>query len=477
MNRPTFKIAASTVILALTMGATTAQSEALRQAGAGSAAESRNGREAAQLHEQARRALVNGAIGDALTAMEEAVVLSPRDAGYRLLLGDIYMKSGRFESARATYADVLELDTTNVRAGLSLALMQIALGRPAAAVAQLDALDGRAAAADLGLAYALAGYPQRAIEILEPAARAIGASSRLRQNLALSYALAGDWSRARTVAAQDISPAALGARMQQWAAMARPGTSGNTQVATLLGVTPVHDAGQPVRVALAPPAPAAAPAAEEVMVAAAQVDGYPTYAAAAIEAAAPAAVSSDSDWGQPASPADPVPVQVAEEASSYYLPATTAPAAQSEEQARHAAAAQTLVTPEPAVVQAAASVTPAPVFRRAAPQPVTANVNRGESRFVVQLGAFSNEGNAERAWQQAEQRFGLDGQQPLTTTITLNGRTLHRVSVAGFATQGDAVRLCGAIRARGGSCFVRANAGDASVRWAARYAPGRNQDA
>ena len=93
--------------------------------------------------------------------------------------------------------------------------------------------------------------PERAIEILEPAARAFDATPRLRQNLALSYALAGDWTRARTIAAQDISPADLGPRLQQWAALARPGGASH-QVATLLGVAPVQDPGQPVRLALAP---------------------------------------------------------------------------------------------------------------------------------------------------------------------------------------------------------------------------------
>ena len=63
------------------------------------------------------------------------------------------------------------------------------------------------------------------------------------------------------------------------------------------------------------------------------------------------------------------------------------------------------------------------------------------------------------------------GRAPLTTTIQVNGRTMHRVSIAGFAGQADAARLCGAIRSQGGACFVRTNAGDASIRWAARYAP------
>ena len=87
--------------------------------------------------------------------------------------------------------------------------------------------------------------------MLEPAALARGADARVRQNLALAYALAGDWLKARTTAAQDISPAQLGARMEQWAALAQP-DAGSTRVAALLGVTPVADPGQPVRLALAP---------------------------------------------------------------------------------------------------------------------------------------------------------------------------------------------------------------------------------
>ncbi len=152
MNRTAFKFAASSAILAMTMVACTAQSEAMRRLGPVSAGGSSTDRQAAQFHEQGRRALQQGQLAQALDAMENAVAVSPRDAGYRLLLADIYMKSGRFEAARATFADVLELDSSNVRAGLSLALMQVALGRPQAAVAQLDALEGRAAPADLGLA-------------------------------------------------------------------------------------------------------------------------------------------------------------------------------------------------------------------------------------------------------------------------------------------------------------------------------------
>ena len=474
MNRTAFKIAASTIIVSLTMVACTAQSAAMRRPVSAEADDAARAREAARLHGEAAAALRDGNVAGAREAMENAVAASPRDAGYRLFLADIYMKSGRFEAARATFADVLELDQANVRAGLSLALMEIALGRPQAAVGQLDALGGRASAADLGLAYALAGLPERAIEILEPAARELSASPRLRQNLALSYALAGDWPRARVVAAQDVSPAELGPRLQQWAALATP-EGGARQVASLLGVSPIADPGQPVRLALAPPAPEPAAAEAYAFAAPESPPEAPAFAPADFAQAAPA--QADSDWGLPADSQASAPADYAQAMPAYSPPAPEADEDGGAAEIEYAAAARTLIRPEPAVARTASAPLPAPVFEREAPRPAAPAVRRGDSPYVVQLGAFSNEGNAERAWQQAESRFGLDAHVPLTTTIDINGRTLHRVSVSGFASRSDAARLCGSIRARGGACFVRANAGDASVRWAARYAEGRNREA
>ena len=48
-------------------------------------------------------------------------------------------------------------------------------------------------------ALALAGRPGEAVQLLDVAARAEGADSRVRQNLALANALAGDWMAARGI--------------------------------------------------------------------------------------------------------------------------------------------------------------------------------------------------------------------------------------------------------------------------------------
>ena len=107
MNHAIHKIAGSTLIAALTLTGSTGPSPALARGGFEvHRAEGDAARQAGALRDQAARALQQGQVGTALTAMEQAVALSPRDAGFRLLLADLYLKSGRLDSARATYADV-----------------------------------------------------------------------------------------------------------------------------------------------------------------------------------------------------------------------------------------------------------------------------------------------------------------------------------------------------------------------------------
>jgi Flp pilus assembly protein TadD len=447
MNRTAIRLAASTLVIGLTMvGCRTDPSMIRPETMAARSVD----RQATQAFEQANQSLQRGQVAEALAHMERAVALSPRDAGYRLLLADIYLKSGRFQSAATTYGDVLELDPSNSRAALSFSLSQIANGRPQAALAQLDMLAGRAAPADVGLAYALAGQAERAIELMEPAARAHDASPRLRQNLALAYALAGDWERAQAVAAQDVSPGDLPARLQQWARFAQP-EAVSDQVASLLRVTPAADPGQPVQLALN-----SEPTGEFAFAAAEPRQSEPVEIVAERHA-----VVHD----LPAVEAPPPAVRI-----DWASAADTRP---DPEEIRYVEAAAALTRPEPAVLRRA-SATFAPARDAAFGGDAIGRTARGEpGRFVVQLGAFSNAANAENAWVQAERRFGLRSEQPLTTTIDHFGRTLHRVSVAGFESRADANRLCESLRARGGSCFVREIAGDAPVRWAARYGASR----
>jgi Flp pilus assembly protein TadD len=428
--------------------------------------------DAASLFAKAQAAVRKGEYKEGLGFAERAVELSPRDVGYRMILADLYLKNGRFQSAESTFADVQQLDPANSRASFSIALARIALGRPAGAVAELDRLAETASPADIGLAYALAGEPGRAIELLEPAARAPGATSRTRQNLALSYALAGDWEKARVTAAQDLSPADLGPRLQQWAALAQPG-GGATQVAALLGVTPAADSGQPVRLALAQPRPATAafaaaqplpePAPETVTAT------TPALAEAGVEAA-PVLASAES------APPKTEPVQMAtSDLPQWVSERAAAEAAAPAEETRplYAEAVQALVTPQPSVTAPARSIEPlAPRFE--APRRPARAAHSGPGRFAVQLGAYSSPSSVERAWAQMLKRFGFADLTPLSTTVTVPGRgMLHRLSVAGFASREAAGRTCRSIQSKGGACFVRTVAGDSPVRWASRYTGGR----
>ncbi|HEX8238934.1 MAG TPA: SPOR domain-containing protein [Allosphingosinicella sp.] len=425
------------------------------------------GQDAASLVARARDSVRKGEYAKGLDFAERAVELSPRDVGYRMVLADLYLKNGRFQSAESTFADVQQLDPTNMRASFSIALARIALGRPAGAVAELDRLAETASPADIGLAYALAGEPRRAIELLEPAARAVGASGRTRQNLALAYALAGDWEKARVTAAQDLSPADLGPRLQHWATLAQPG-GGAAQVAALLGVTPAEDSGQPTRLALAPARPGAD--------AFAAAEPLPEPAPETVTASAPALAEAQVAPEPVQAQAEPVriatgdlPQWVSERAAAE----SEAPAPAEETRPLYAEAVQALVTPQPSVIAPGRSIAP-PAPRFEAPRRSAHSASAGPGRFAVQLGAYSSASGVEKAWAQMLKRFGFADLEPLSTTVTVPGRgTFHRLSVAGFASREAAGRTCRSIQAKGGACFVRTVAGDAPVRWASRYATGR----
>jgi Flp pilus assembly protein TadD len=451
MNHNVHKLAACGVALsALTIGCTPAV-QSQRPVGL-VAGTSKIERSAAQFSAQAQAAAQAGKLGEALRLAEQAVETSPRDVGYRMLLGDLYLRNGRFASAETSFSDVVTLDPGNVRATLSLALSMIAQGKTLLATTELEKLEGQAAPGDLGLAYALAGQHGHAQTLLESAASAPGATGRVRQNLALSYALAGDWQKARVTAAQDVSETELNGRLSHWATLASPANS-YTQVAALLGVTPVADAGQPVRLSLASPEPSPVALAEAAP-APAPVQAVPEPVVVAIAAPAPV----------PAPVAIPAPVAA--------LTTKVIPVAPADQPVQFAAAAEDLVKPSPVVIKASSPLADAPLFKPARlARFETSARKRGTGHFVVQIGAYRNLNQASRAWGEATRRYGFGDKQPLSTTVTLPGRgTFYRLSVAPFEAAGQAARACQTIRTRGGACFVRTLAGDAPLQYAMRNA-------
>jgi Flp pilus assembly protein TadD len=450
MNKKVQTLAASGLALSLTVIGCTPAAQ-LRPASLSSTAPKVE-KDSAKLYAEAQAAVQAGKTAEALALAERTVESAPRDVGYRMLLGDLYLKSGRFASAEAAFSDVVTLDPGNVRGTLSLALAMIAQGKNLMASAELDKLDGTASPGDLGLAFALAGEHGRAIPMLEEAARGANATGRVRQNLALAYAFAGDWQKARVTAAQDVSPADLNIRIEQWAALAKPQHS-YSQVAALLGVTPAEDPGQPARLALAPSEPEPVAFAEAASVSEPVVEAIPVVAAAAPVVAIPRA------------PAAPV-------LSPPAAPIVPAPAAPVTLPVQYAAAAQELVTPSPVLIKPipAVATIPVPTFKAAKARLDSRPRGSADGRFVVQIGAYRNLGQASRAWADAEKRYAVAGsKRPLSTTVNLPGRgTFYRLSLAPFEDAGQAARACQSIRAKGGNCFVRSVAGDAPLQYALR---------
>ena len=398
---------------------------------------------AAKQFDTARQDLAKGRIDRAIVAAEGAVGYAPEVAAYRVLLGQAYLKAGRFTSAQAAFADAVTLDPTNGKAALHLALAQIAEGQWDGARKTLDANASTIAVSDRGLAIALAGDPGAAVDLLSTAARSPEADAKTRQNYALALALAGRWADSKTIVAMDVAPGEVDARIMQWASFAKP-KSASDQVASLLGVTPVEDAGQPVRLALV--------RNDTVAVAtAAPIDTYmPTAPVAPVAVAAVV----------PAEPA-PAPIAVAAAVSNVsFAPRQEVIQALPPRIAR-AVAQSRANAPGAVAAKPRAVLTPTP---RSAPAAVVAR-QPAAGNFYVQLGAYDSAEVARDAWGRATRAHaGFAGKTPSGVAISTKTGTYYRLSVGGFA-RADADALCKGYRTKGGACFVRAGAGDKSVAW------------
>lgn len=400
---------------------------------------------AAKEAQAARKALKGGNPQKAVTHAEAAVTFDPKNGEYRQLLGETYLFAGRFISAQQALNEALSLDPANGRTALNLALAQIAVGEWNTARQTLETHAANIPVSDRGLAIALAGDPGSAVALLSDAARQPGADAKTRQNLALSLALAGNWQQARAVAGLDVSPDQLDARILQWASFSRP-QNAYDQVASLLGVTPVADSGQPVQLALARSMTTAV-AAQQV---ADPVENYmpDTGVATASAAAAPAATAVDT----------------AMTGAGITAPAITAPSG-----------TQIVFGPRQEVVQAI----PVRAVRSAvervevgARKPLAIAVKApldefrpGKGSWSVQLGAYDSAGVAQDAWGRAVRRTPLlKGMTPTSASVTTGAGSFQRLAVGGFDRAG-ADTLCRKVRAGGGNCFVRSGAGDKAASW------------
>lgn len=438
------RIAASSILIGATLVGGTASADQSRPSSTSDAGDSKA---AARAAAAAEKAIARRDPLRAVSEAETAVASMPREGTYRTLLGQAYLEAGRFTSAETSFSDALSLDPAQPRAALSLTLAQIAQGNQHGARETLAANESLISPADRGLAFALAGDPAAAVNLLEWAVQSGQADAKTRQNLALSYALSGRWVEAKLMASYDLPEAEVTQRIMQWSQFAQP-SAPSDQVASLLGVMPAADPGQPAQLALNA---APAPVRMADVVPAPEPEPVVTVAAVFEQAA-----------------------EIAPEAPVFVAVAAT-PTITSFEGIQFAAPAE-IVQPlpqgfEPAPIQVAAARPSARVFAPA-PQPARIVAVRHEVQaprtggYVVQLGAFSTPSRVETAWDRAVVRYGeLGGYTPSSTTFRTQNATLYRLSLSGFETRREATTLCGRVKAKGGSCFVRSTAGDMPLQW------------
>ncbi len=384
--------------------------------------------------EHAEAALARGKASKAIEHAEAAVLADPRDAGTRTLLGNAYLKDGRFASAATTFADAIELGDTAPRTVISRALAQIAIGEHAGALATLQRFEAALDPADFGLAIALAGRPEQGVHVLGNAIRSGQNTTKVRQNLAYAYALQGNWRAARLMAAEDVPAGEVGDRLAQWAEMVRP-EAFTVRVARLLGVEAQADPGQPAMLALVNHPSVDMLAAQLPEPDAPTTDRPESAFAFAGELPAVAPQPADDDAGE-AALADAGLVSTG---GVRFVPRETVQK-----------------VPMPAVPKAVAAVAPrvaGAAARAAEPRPATL----ASGDYNIQLGSYHSMSNAQEAWKQFQKRYPeLDGAERVITKARVNGKIYYRVAAAGYART-SAQSLCRTVKGSGGGCIAYAS--------------------
>jgi len=431
---------------------------------------------AAQSAGKAEAALAKGKHESAVRHAESAVLADPRNAGYRAMLGAAYLDAGRFGSAITAFSDARTLGDRSSATALSLALSLAANGQGQQAMIVLDETRGAIGASDLGLAYSLAGDPQRGVHILTAALRGGENTVKVRQNLAYSFALAGQWRQARLMAAEDVPADQLGARMTEWAAHVHP-MAYRERVAALLTVPVTYqDPGQPVQLALSnfPSAEelAAEASAAAPMSLAAMQGGTASPAAPAAQPAAlelpPIGDPVDSRLAAHATP-EPASMPAGGVQKAGLQKAKVQPAsAQAEETGslwtdtirfvQESVVQQIFPETSAATKGSAAKARPAAAHAKSN---ATASRQGAEAKaaatHMVQLGSFLSEASAQRAWSIYVKRYPeLKDHQRVITHAKVGGKDYWRVSAAGFSA-GAATAMCGQVQKRSGDgCFAYA---------------------
>jgi cytoskeletal protein RodZ len=153
----------------------------------------------------------------------------------------------------------------------------------------------------------------------------------------------------------------------------------------------------------------------------------------------------------------PKPAQAVAAAPVKPIPAPAAPAPKAS-----AAAAKPAPKDEVGALldKADAAKRPAPVVsapKTAASAPAKLEPTAGHGAAVVQFGAFSSATLASSEWTKLAAAYPteMSGKGKLVESVEVNGKTLFRGAVSGFAAKADAVAFCAKMKADGKACIVR----------------------
>lgn len=268
------------------------------------------------------------------------------------------------------------------------------------------------------------------------------------------------------MASFDLPPLDAARRVLGWAQMAQPGAE-SARVIAMIGVQPRgDDAGLPVRLALAPDtAPMGTPV---------PADPIRLAEAAAQPDSAPAAPVADIAIHTATAPT-PVPLpESVDDAPLADVGRTLAATVREREEKTSVVAAEPapapFVQPKPASLLKVKIPAARPaMLTRAAVNNGFAPVDPGRgSAWVVQLGAFTSQQAAQASRAVYLKRHAALGGFPFVdSSAMVDGREYYRVAIAGFGDRAGADRLCTAIKAKGGACFVRMGGAEAApTRWA-----------
>lgn len=398
----------------------------------------------------AATARADGNTDRAVTLAEQAVLAAPNDPAAKAELGSSYLAAGRFASAQQALEEALVLGDVSPRTALRYALASIALGDNRAAIETLGEWRDAIAPADLGLAYALAGNPELGAQIMQNALRGGENTPTMRQNLAYAYALGGNWAAARIIAAEDVAPGELDARISEWARVARP-EDYTARIANLLGVQPQADSGMPAQLALG-----GAPNADQMLAKAAAATAAASPVTGELPPVDPLASSGAARALAPLDAAVGARDTVSTDFDSTFAKADAKAPATSKPAPKPAPAASFASAPVVQSIPARAAPAPAPVAA-AKPAQALASAAREDlsgGTHLVQLGSYGSEADAKRGWAIFVKRHPqVASREQVITRAKVNGRIYYRLSAGNLAAS-SAQSLCRTVKAAGHGCIA-----------------------